>query len=96
MPIGLILKAIAKASKYALFEFNDAFTRARFVQLVEPYLRDVQARRGVTGFKVICDDTNNTGTVIDNNAFVGDIYIKPSRAEPGLLLFVTSGLELEA
>lgn len=76
----VIEKAIAKASKYALFEFNDAFTRARFVQIVEPYLRDVQARRGVTGFQVICDDTNNTGTVIDNNAFVGDIYIKPSRS----------------
>lgn len=73
-------KAIARASKYALFEFNDAFTRARFIQIVEPYLRDVQARRGVTDFKVICDETNNTGQVIDSNAFVGDIYIKPSRS----------------
>lgn len=76
----VIEKAIAKASKYALFEFNDAFTRARFIQIVEPYLRDVQARRGITDFKVVCDETNNTGYVIDSNAFVGDIYIKPARS----------------
>jgi phage tail sheath protein FI len=80
-------KAIAKAAKYALFEFNDPFTRARFSQIVEPYLRDVQGRRGIQpdsnigpGFKVICDETNNTPFVIDNNAFVGDIYIKPNRS----------------
>jgi len=73
-------KAIAKAAKYSLFEFNDAFTRARFVQMVEPYLRDVQGRRGITDFKVVCDTTNNTGYVIDSNAFVGDIYIQPARS----------------
>ena len=73
-------KAIAKAAKYALFEFNDTFTRARFIQMVEPYLRDVQGRRGITDFNVVCDETNNTPLVIDSNGFVGDIYIKPARS----------------
>jgi phage tail sheath protein FI len=73
-------KAIATASKFQLFEFNDAFTRAQFRNLVEPFLRDVQGRRGVTDFRVVCDETNNTGEVIDRNEFVADIYIKPARA----------------
>jgi len=73
-------KAIAIASKYSLFEFNDQFTRAQFVSMVEPFLRDVQGRRGITDFKVVCDETNNTGQVIDSNQFVGDIYIKPARS----------------
>ena len=73
-------KAIARAAKYSLFEFNDAFTRAQFVALVEPYLRDVQGRRGIFDFRVVCDETNNTGEVIDRNEFVGDIYIKPARS----------------
>ena len=73
-------KAIAKAAKYQLFEFNDEFTRAMFRNMVEPFLRDVQGRRGVTDFKVICDETNNTGEVIDRNEFVADIYIKPARS----------------
>lgn len=73
-------KAIATASKYQLFEFNDAFTRAQFRNLVEPFLRDVQGRRGVIDFRVICDETNNTGEVIDRNEFVADIYIKPARS----------------
>ena len=73
-------KAIATAAKFQLFEFNDAFTRAQFRNLVEPFLRDVQGRRGVTDFKVVCDETNNTGEVIDRNEFVGDIFIKPSRS----------------
>jgi phage tail sheath protein FI len=73
-------KAIATAAKFSLFEFNDEFTRAQFRALVEPYLRDVQGRRGVYDFKVICDKTNNTGEVIDRNEFVGDIYIKPARS----------------
>ena len=73
-------KAIATAAKYQLFEFNDGFTRAQFRNLVEPFLRDVQGRRGVTDFKVVCDETNNTGEVIDRNEFVADIYIKPARA----------------
>jgi phage tail sheath protein FI len=73
-------KAIARAARFSLFEFNDQFTRAQFVALVEPFLRDVQGRRGITDFRVVCDETNNTGEVIDRNEFVGDIYIKPARS----------------
>lgn len=73
-------KAIAVAAKYQLFEFNDSFTRAQFKNIVEPFLRDVQGRRGVTDFRVKCDDTNNTGEVIDRNEFVADIFIKPNRS----------------
>lgn len=73
-------KAIAVAAKYSLFEFNDEFTRAQFVALVEPYLRDVKGRRGIYDFRVICDTTNNTPEIIDTNRFVGDIYIKPARS----------------
>jgi hypothetical protein len=73
-------KAIARAAKYSLFEFNDEFTRAQFVSLVEPYLRDVQGRRGIFAYRVVCDQTNNTPEVIDRNEFVGDIYIKPARS----------------
>ena len=73
-------KSISKAAKYSLFEFNDEFTRAQFVALVEPFLRDVKGRRGIYDFKVVCDETNNTQQVIDSNQFVGDIYIKPARS----------------
>jgi Phage tail sheath protein subtilisin-like domain/Phage tail sheath C-terminal domain len=73
-------KAIARAAKYSLFEFNDEFTRGQFVALVEPYLRDVKGRRGIYDFRVVCDETNNTPEVIDRNEFVGDIYIKPARS----------------
>jgi len=73
-------KAIARAARYSLFEFNDEFTRAQFVALIEPYLRDVQGRRGIFDFRVVCDTTNNTPEVIDRNEFVGDIYIKPARS----------------
>jgi len=73
-------KAIATSAKFSLFEFNDEFTRAQFRSLVEPYLRDIQGRRGIYDFKVVCDTTNNTGEVIDRNEFVGDIYIKPARS----------------
>jgi hypothetical protein len=73
-------KAISTAAKFSLFEFNDAFTRRQFVNLVSPYLRDVQGRRGIYDFKVVCDETNNTSQVIDTNQFVGDIYIKPARS----------------
>jgi hypothetical protein len=73
-------KAIATAAKFTLFEFNDEFTRAQFRNLVEPFLRDVQGRRGIIDFRVVCDETNNTGEVIDRNEFRGDIYIKPSRS----------------
>jgi phage tail sheath protein FI len=73
-------KAISTASKFSLFEFNDGFTRSQFKNLVEPFLRDIQGRRGIVDFKVVCDETNNTGEVIDRNEFVGDIYVKPSRS----------------
>ena len=73
-------KAISKAAVYTLFEFNDAFTRAQFRNMVVPYLRDVQGRRGITDFVVVCDETNNTPYVIDSNQFIGDIYIKPARS----------------
>jgi phage tail sheath protein FI len=73
-------KAISLAAKYSLFEFNDDFTRAQFVAMVTPFLREVQGRRGITDFQVVCDTTNNTGQVIDSNQFVGDIYIKPARS----------------
>ena len=73
-------KAIATASKFLLFEFNDEFTRAQFRNMVIPFLRTVQSRRGITDFKVVCDESNNTGEVIDRNEFVGDIFIKPARS----------------
>ena len=73
-------KAIATAAKFTLFEFNDAFTRGQFRAIVEPFLRDVQGRRGITDFRVVCDESNNTAEVIDRNEFVGDIYIKPARS----------------
>ena len=73
-------KAISTAAKFQLFEFNDEFTRAQFRNLVEPFLRDVQGRRGLTDFSVVCDDTNNTGDVIDRNEFRADIFVKPNRS----------------
>lgn len=73
-------KAISTAAKFTLFEFNDEFTRAQFVNLVEPFLRDVQGRRGIYDFRVVCDESNNTGEVIDRNEFIGDIYIKPAKS----------------
>jgi hypothetical protein len=73
-------KAIATASKYTLFEFNDEFTRNQFKNLVVPYLRDIQGRRGITDFIVVCDESNNTPEVRDRNEFIGDIYIKPARS----------------
>ena len=76
----LLEKAIATASKFQLFEFNDEFTRAQFRNLVEPFLRDIQGRRGITDFSVVADGTNNTGEVIDRNEFVADIFIKPARS----------------
>jgi phage tail sheath protein FI len=73
-------KSIATAAKYQLFEFNDAFTRGQFKNLIEPFLRDVQGRRGITDFLVKCDESNNTGEVIDRNEFVADIFVKPTRS----------------
>jgi len=72
--------AISAAARDQLFEFNDEITRTNFVNIVEPFLRDVQSKRGVTDFRVVCDETNNTAAVIDNNEFVADIFIKPNRS----------------
>lgn len=91
-------KAVARAARSTLFEFNDAFTRAQFKNLVEPFLRDVQGRRGIYDFRVVCDDTNNTGEVIDRNEFIGDIYIKPARSINYIQLnfvAVRTGVEFE-
>lgn len=73
-------KSIAKAARSSLFEFNDEFTRAQFVNLVEPFLRTVQGRRGIYDYRVVCDETNNTAEIIDRNEFVGDIYVKPAKS----------------
>jgi hypothetical protein len=73
-------KAIGIASKYQLFELNDAFTQTQFRNIVEPFLRDVQGRRGITDYKVICDSTNNTPDIVDSNQFVASIYVKPARS----------------
>ena len=75
-----IENAIEAAAKDQLFEFNDEITRTNFVNIVEPFLRDVQAKRGITDFRVVCDETNNTAAVIDNNEFIADIFIKPARS----------------
>ena len=75
-----IENAISNAAKDQLFEFNDEITRTNFVNIVEPFLRDVQAKRGINDFRVVCDETNNTAAVIDNNEFVADIFIKPARS----------------
>ena len=72
--------AITEAAKFSLFEYNDSYTRAQFVGLITPFLRDIQGRRGITDFKVVCDGNNNTSDVIDANQFIGDIYIKPARS----------------
>ena len=73
-------KAISRAARYMLFEFNDPFTRAAFKSMVEPYLRMIQGRRGITAFKVVCDETNNTDYIVSTNQFIADIYIKPNYA----------------
>ena len=72
--------AISSAARDQMFEFNDEITRTNFVNIVEPFLRDVQAKRGIFDFRVICDETNNTAAIIDNNEFVADIFIKPARS----------------
>lgn len=76
----ILQKAISRASRPFLFEFNDTFTRSQFVNLVEPFLRDVQGRRGIFDFRVVCDETNNTQEIIDRNEFVADIFVKPARS----------------
>ena len=73
-------EAISAAARDQLFEFNDEITRSNFVNIVEPFLRDVQAKRGIQDYVVICDETNNTAAIIDNNEFIADIFIKPARS----------------
>jgi phage tail sheath protein FI len=75
-----IEKAIENAAKSVLFELNDAGTRSNFINIVEPFLRDVQAKRGITDFLLICDETNNTPDVIDRNEFLADVFVKPARS----------------
>jgi len=76
----ILEKAISTASKVQLFEFNDEFTRAGFRNMVEPFLREVQGRRGITDYLVVCDETNNTSEVVDRNEFVAEIFVKPARS----------------
>ena len=73
-------KAISTAAKFQLFEYNDSFTRANFRAAIEPFLRQVQGRRGIYDFQVICDETNNTAGVVDASQFVASIFVKPARA----------------
>ena len=73
-------KAINLAARAQIFEFNDEFTRAQFKNMIEPFLRDVKGRRGVTDFKVVCDSTNNSASVVDRNEFIANIFIKPARS----------------
>lgn len=91
-------KAVATASNFTLFEFNDEFTRAQFVNLIEPFLRDIQGRRGIYDYRVVCDATNNTPEIVDRNEFVGDIYVKPARSVNFIRLnfvSVRTGVEFE-
>jgi hypothetical protein len=76
----VLRKAIARAAKYILFEFNDEVTRSQFRALVDPFLRDIQGRRGIYAYKVVCDASNNTPQTIDTNGFNGDIYVQPARS----------------
>ena len=73
-------KALERRAQSKLFEFNDEITRANFVNIVEPYLRDVQAKRGLIDFRVICDESNNTPSIVDNNEFRADIFLKPTKS----------------
>jgi len=75
-----IERAIGIAGRNVMFEFNDEFTRAEFVNIVEPFLREIQGRRGITDFKVVCDETNNTPAVVARNEFIASIFIKPARS----------------
>lgn len=91
-------KAISRAAKSTLFEFNDEFTRAQFKNMIEPFLRDIQGRRGIYDFRVVCDESNNSAEIIDRNEFVGDIYIKPARSINFIQLnfvAVRTGVEFE-
>jgi hypothetical protein len=91
-------RAISRAAENVLFEFNDEFTRAEFVNIVEPVLREVKGRRGITDFRVVCDETNNTAAVVDRNEFIASIFIKPARSINFVTLnfvAVRSGVDFE-
>jgi len=91
-------RAIAIAGRNVMFEFNDEFTRAEFVNIVEPFLREIQGRRGITDFRVVCDETNNTPAVVDRNEFIASIFIKPARSINYVTLnfvAVRTGVEFE-
>ena len=93
-----IERAIAIAGRNVMFEFNDEFTRAEFVNIVEPFLREIQGRRGITDFRVICDETNNTPAVTSRNEFIASIFIKPARSINYVTLnfvAVRTGVEFE-
>ena len=94
----VIERAIALAARNVLFEFNDEFTRAEFVNIVEPFLREIQGRRGITDYRVVCDETNNPPNVVDRNEFIANIFIKPARSVNFVTLnfvAVRSGVEFE-
>ena len=94
----VVERAIAAAARNVMFEFNDEFTRAEFVNVVEPFLREIQGRRGITDFRVVCDETNNTSAVIDRNEFIASIFIKPARSINYVTLnfvAVRTGVEFE-
>jgi hypothetical protein len=93
-----IERSIAEAGKQAMFEFNDEFTRAEFVNIVEPFLREIQGRRGITDFRVVCDETNNTPAVVDRNEFIASVFVKPARSINYVTLnfvAVRTGVEFE-
>ncbi len=95
---NVLERAIALAARNTLFELNDEFTRAEFVNIVEPFLREVKGRRGITDFRVVCDETNNTPTVVDRNEFIANIFIKPARSINYITLnfvAVRSGVDFE-
>lgn len=95
---NVVERAIALAARNTLFELNDEFTRAEFVNIVEPFLREIKGRRGITDFRVVCDETNNTAAVIDRNEFIANIFIKPARSINYITLnfvAVRSGVDFE-
>tara|TARA_R110000803_G_scaffold49410_3_gene102656 strand:+ start:995 stop:2656 length:1662 start_codon:yes stop_codon:yes gene_type:complete len=95
---NVVERAIGTAARNTLFELNDEFTRAEFVNIVEPFLREIKGRRGITDFRVVCDETNNTGAVVDRNEFIANIFIKPARSINYITLnfvAVRSGVDFE-
>lgn len=95
---NVIERAVALAARNTLFELNDEFTRAEFVNIVEPFLREIKGRRGITDFRVVCDETNNTPAIIDRNEFIANLFIKPARSINYITLnfvAVRSGVDFE-